>query len=476
MEKRHAYITTTLPYVNAEPHIGFAMEFIRADVTARILKEQGYEVFFNTGTEEHGLKLWNDAQKAGIEVQEYVDGYAEKFRSLIPLLGIDEQVHFIRTTDPHHEKAAQAFWLLCKERGFIYKKKYQIKYCVGCELEKTDSELDHGACPLHPNREIELIDEENYFFKFSQCQQVLQELYVSHPDFVVPSSRLNEISSFVSRGLEDFSISRLASKMPWGIPVPDDADHVMYVWFDALVNYISTLGWPENKDTFTSYWKEGSPIQYCGKDNLRQQAAMWQGMLYAAGLPFSRHIVVNGFVTADGGMKMSKSLGNVIAPSQVVEKYGRDALRYFLLREVMPFEDSPVTWERFDEAYHAHLANGLGNCVSRVLKMAVSYDAFPEGDREVRDITYPRFDYKKALDEVWTRIGECDARIQSEEPYKVFKTDPERARKEVRELVSRIYEIGKNIQPFLPDTSEKIISSIIHKTTLEQSLFPRIES
>jgi methionyl-tRNA synthetase len=379
MADKAFYITTTLPYVNSEPHVGFAMEIVRADIIARSKKLQGYDVFFNTGTDEHGQKLADSAQKAGVDVKAYVDEYATKFRELIPLLGISEDIHFVRTTDSHHEAAAQEFWNRVLKNGHIYKKNYSAKYCVGCEENKTESDLVDGHCPIHPNLEIEIINEENYFFKFSEFGDRLLALYDSIEkegrSFVVPGFRLNEMREFVKRGLEDFSISRLRSKMSWGIAVPNDPDHVMYVWFDALVNYISTLGWPEDTHQFERFWKgkDGTPVQYCGKDNTRFQAVMWQAMLMAADLPPSHTIVVNGFITS-GGQKMSKSLGNVISPVDIVREYGTDAFRYFVARELQPFEDSDFTLERFKEAYNAKLANGIGNLVSRIMKMATSND------------------------------------------------------------------------------------------------------
>ena len=233
---KNFYITTTLPYVNNDPHVGFAMEIIRADAVARVKKLQGFDVFFNTGTDEHGQKLLTDATKAGKDVKAYVDEYAAKFKGLKELLNISDDVHFIRTTDERHVKAAQEFWKICDKNGYIYKKNYETKYCVGCELEKTDSELVDGKCPIHPNKEIELRNEENYFFKFSAFGERLLKLYEENPQLVIPDFRFNEIKSFVKAGLEDFSISRLKSKMSWGVPVPGDDDHVMYVWFDALVN------------------------------------------------------------------------------------------------------------------------------------------------------------------------------------------------------------------------------------------------
>src|SRR3990167_864202 len=275
------YITTTLPYVNSDPHVGFAMELIRADVIARFRRLMGEEVMFNTGTDEHGLKIYREAQKKSENPQKYCDEYASKFENLKKALNLS-YTNFIRTTDPKHMKAAQEFWRRCGRNDDIYKKMYKTKYCVGCELEKTDSELVDGQCPIHPTMELEIIEEENYFFRFSKYQQKLIDLYENNPRFVVPDFRLNEIKQFVKNGLHDFSISRLKSKMPWGVDVPDDPDHVMYVWFDALVNYISILSWPDDEENFKKWWPV---VQIAGKDNLRQQCAIWQAMLMSAGLP-----------------------------------------------------------------------------------------------------------------------------------------------------------------------------------------------
>jgi methionyl-tRNA synthetase len=464
--------------VNAEPHIGFAMELVRADVIARSKKLQGFDVFFNTGTDEHGQKLLAGAKEAGKDVKEYVDQFAESFKRLPQALGITEDLHFIRTTDKHHEKAAQHFWELCDKAGFIYKKNYQIKYCVGCELEKTDSELIDGRCILHPNREIELIDEENYFFKFSAFQDKLLDLYDKKPDFVIPDFRFNEIKSFVKNGLEDFSISRLKEKMSWGVPVPNDPKHVMYVWFDALVNYISTLGWPEDKENFKKYWEEGTPIQYCGKDNLRQQGAMWQAMLMAAYLPNTDHIVVNGFITGDGGVKMSKSLGNTVNPFDLVDEYGTDAVRFFLLKELSNFEDSPFTIQRFKASYNAGLANGLGNLVSRIMKMASDNLEEPVSIPELEDMGkyfeyLHKFEINKATDYVWAEIASMDLFIQQNEPFKVIKTDRESGQKMISDLVTKLYSVARMLNPFLPDTSSKIKDLIKQNRSPEKPLFLR---
>lgn len=368
------YITTTLPYVNAQPHIGFGLEIVAADVIARWQRMRGEAVIFNTGTDEHGQKIYQEAVAANLDPQAYTDQNAAYFRQLVSELDLEE-VRFIRTTDPQHVAAAQEFWRRCAanvdpETGLadIYKDTQEIHYCVGCELEKQASELEDGRCPLHPNKTLETRTEENYFFRFSRYQSALLELYQSQPTFVQPSTKLNEIQAFVAGGLKDFSISRLKAKMPWGVPVPDDDQHVFYVWFDALVNYISTLGWPESgaDSEFTQFWPG---VQVAGKDNLRQQSAMWQAMLLSAGEVPSQQILINGFISIDG-QKMSKSLGNVIAPAQMVTRYGSDATR-FLLMQLGPFgTDMDASWEKFDTQYTAVLANSIGNTCSRISAMA----------------------------------------------------------------------------------------------------------
>lgn len=480
------YITTTLPYVNAEPHVGFAMEIIRADAIARAKMLDGYEVFFNTGTDEHGQKLFEAAAKAGQEPQAYVDEYAEKFRGLIALLGIHESVHFIRTTDKHHEHAAQIFWKKVSDNGFIYKKQYSSKYCVGCEENKTDTELNsEGRCPIHPNRDIEIREEENYFFKFSAFEDKLLALYESYPDLVIPSFRMNEMREFIKRGLEDFSISRLKKNMSWGVSVPGDDAHVMYVWFDALTNYISTLGWPEDTETFNRYWKEGTPVQYCGKDNTRFQSVMWQAMLLAAELPTTRHIIVNGFINS-GGQKMSKSLGNVVSPYDVIAVFSAvagerasDVLRYYLLRHMNSFEDSDMTMESINEAYQAHLANGLGNLVSRIMTLSEThceaFDELPtvEQSSAIKD-AIESFDIQKAMNHIWDRVGETDQKIQLTKPFSVVKEDKGAGVEIIRSLVSDLYGIAISLAPFMPKTSEAIIDCIRDNKKPEAPLFNRL--
>lgn len=473
------YLTTTLPYVNADLHMGHALEMVRADSFVRFKKLQGFDVFFNSGTDEHGMKIYEKALEKGREPQGFVDDAFFRFKEQIKSFGMIEDLVLIRTTDKKHEEAAQRFWGEVKKNGFIYKKNYQTKYCVGCEEEKTDSELVDGKCPIHTNRELEIIDEENYFFAFSKFQKSLLDFYKERPDFVIPGFRYNEIIAFVERGLEDFSISRLKSKMPWGISVPDDSEHVMYVWFDALVNYISTLGWgSQSDDNFKKYWLEGNPTQYCGKDNTRFQAVMWQAMLMAAGVKNSYQIVVDGHITAEGGVKMSKTLGNVVDPKEISAEYGIDALRYFLLREISSFEDSPFTKERFKEAYNANLANGLGNLVSRIMKMAADNLEEPVKISESEDMKeyfgiFETFDLKKAADFVWEKIGEMDKFIQENQPFKVVKTDSEKGKEMIQSLVVRLYSVARMLNPLLPETSIKIKSLIKENKTPGMPLFAR---
>lgn len=488
MNRKSFYITTTLPYINAPLHMGHALEFIRADSIARYKKLQGYDVFFNTGTDEHGLKIFEKAQEKNIPVQEFVNQSFETFKEQVKMFGISQDVHFIRTTDVKHIKLAQSFWQKVAENGYIYKKNYQAKYCVGCESEKTNSELtEKGECPEHPDRELKIIDEENYFFKYSSFTKKLLEFYEKNPNFIILDFRFHEIKNFVKRGLQDFSISRLKEKMPWGIPVPGDETQVMYVWFDALVNYIATLADEkiENIDDlietekFKKYWVDGMPTQYCGKDNTRFQGAMWQAMLMAAELPNSHQVIVNGFITGEGGIRMSKSFGNGVDPKDIVAEYGTDALRYFLLREVSSFEDSPFTLERFKDAYNSGLANGLGNLASRILTLSEKYldnlkikkSSLPKDFTE----NLEKFDLQKATEYIWNKIGELDKRIQETEPFKIIKTDEKKGKELITENVLKLYEIAEMLNPIMPETNIKLKKLIEENKKPETPLFLRKE-
>jgi len=458
------YITTTLPYVNAPLHLGHSLELVYADIIARFKKQMGYDVIFNTGTDEHGLKIYRKAQEENKDPQQYVDEYAERFKNLLQFLNISN-THFIRTTDKHHILAAQKFWELCKKNGDIYKGFYKVKYCVGCELEKTDSELVDGRCPLHPNLELEIIEEENYFFKFSKYQQKLIDLYKNNPNFIVPEFRLKEIENFVNSGIADFSISRLKSKMPWGIDVPDDPNQVMYVWFDALINYISTLGWPNDLETFNDFWPG---VQIAGKDNLRQQSAIWQAMLFSAGIAPSKQIIIHGFITAFG-QKMSKTVGNVIYPQDILKKYNVDALRFWLASEIPPFEDGDFSWEKFNQVYNGRLVDGLGNFYSRVLGLAVKVNQINSNNsldkeieekiKKIKESVYEKLEkylFNEAIGDIWELISFGDLYIERTKPWQDYDEN------KIFNLIAILDNVATLIYPFMPATSQKITESIIN--------------
>ncbi len=474
------YITTTIPYVNADPHIGFALEIIQADTLARYHRMLGDSVFHNFGSDEHGIKIYKKALENKKDPQAYVDEYAKKFKDLREALNLQYD-SFVRTTDPHHIKAAQEFWKICDKNGDIYKKAYKVKYCVGCEMEKTDSELINGFCEFHPGLPLEIIEEENYFFKFSKYQKSLLEFYKKTPQFVVPESKYNEIKTFVEGGLQDFSISRLKAKMPWGVPVPGDDNHVMYVWFDALVNYISVLGWPDELENYKKFWPG---IQTAGKDNLRQQSAIWQAMLLSAGLPNSKQIFIHGFIQS-GGQRMSKSLGNVVDPIAYVKNYGTDALRYYLLAKIHPTEDSDFTEEKFKETYNADLANNLGNLVARVAKLCETANYAEMGaDQPERAHIIELDEYSKALGEyrfhdaikfVFNKVVDLNHYIDAQKPWDLIKNNSTQTEGVLAHCVDQLQEIAALLAPFLPETSEKITKQFKGpKIVPGPSLFPRV--
>jgi len=479
VKKERIYITTTLPYVNSDPHIGFALEIVQADSIARYKRILGDSVFFNTGTDEHGQKIWEASQKEGLDVQDYVDKYAKKFDDLKEALNLSYD-NFVRTTDDSHVKAAQEFWKRADAKGDIYKKKYSGNYCVGHEAYLTERDLVDGKCPDHPNTPMQVVEEENYFFKASNYSKEIKD-YLNTDGVITPEFRRQEALNLVKEGMEDFSISRLKSKMSWGIPVPGDDEHVMYVWFDALVNYISTLGWPE-KNNFDEFWSGGKTIQMAGKDQVRFQSLMWQTMLMSVGVKNTKQIFYHGFITSEG-QKISKSIGNVINPIEVVKKYGTDAVRYYLLRHIHPYDDSDFTEERFVDSYNAHLANGIGNLTARVLKMAsdyeVDYDAkdkeevwFSKDNRQYIDYL-DKYEFNKALDWLWASVGALDEYIATEEPFKVIKVDEDKAKDIVKRSVLKLYEVAVLLEPILPDTSFKI-QQAVSKREKPESLFVRI--
>lgn len=474
------YLTTTLPYVNADPHIGNALEFIQADVLARTWRLSGEDVFFNTGTDEHGQKIWEAAEKKGQDVHAYVDHFSQEFKRLGESLDLSYDA-FIRTTDPGHYAAAAEMWRRCEKTGDIYKKKYSGLYCVGCEAFKTEHEIIDGHCELHPSLTPEVIEEENYFFRLSKYTNELLT-YLDRDGVIIPEWRREEAVNFVKQGLQDFSISREKHRLTWGVPVPGDDSQVMYVWFDALTSYISTLGWPDDADgKFKKYWAGGQVLQLGGKDQVRFQSVMWQAMLMSAGVKNSDKVFYHGFINS-GGQRMSKSLGNVINPYELVEKYGTDATRYLMLRHVHPVEDSDITWERLDEWYLANLVNGLGNLVARVMKLAEEHlpapvvltaeDTTPE--KAFTDLI-EAFKFNEAMDLVWEHIGKGDEYMTAEEPYKKVKDEATKAAgvADIEKLVVHIAKIAVHLAPILPTTGEAILVAV-RENKKPENLFPRL--
>ncbi len=487
MKKDSFYITTTIPYVNADPHIGFALELVQSDAIARYQRLIGKDVFFSTGTDEYGQKIWEASQKEGKNAQDYVDCYAQKFLELKDILNLSYN-NFIRTTNKEHIMAAQEFWRLCEEKGDICKKIYKGLYCVGCEKFITEKDLMDGKCSLHPTKKPEMVEEENYFFRLTNYKKQLLE-YLLNKQVIFPEWRRKEAIDFAQDGMEDFSISRNKERFSWGIPIPGNDTQVMYVWFGAFVNYISTLGWPASAEAsagkpnskeslFEKFWVNGETVQTAGKDMVKFQSVMWQGMLMSAGFPTTDTIIYHGFITGEGGIKMSKSIGNVINPNDIVKEYGTDALRYFLLREISSFEDSPFTMERFKDAYNANLANGLGNLVSRILTLSEKYLAkcpeIPEkSDFKEYFSFFEKFDLKQTADFIWNKIGELDKFIQETEPFKVVKVDEEKGKKMIGELVVRLYQIARMLNPIMPETSSILKKFIRENKKPETPLFPR---
>ena len=487
------YITTSIPYVNAPPHIGHALEFAQADAIARWRRMRGDDVFFLTGTDEHGAKIARAAEAAGKDTQVFVDEQSQRFRDLVVKLSILPS-DMIRTSDKErHWPGAQEMWKRITDRGDMYKGVYKGLYCVGHEAFVTERDLKDGVCEDH-GKKPEYIEEENYFFHLSEyaaeVKRQIEEGYLE----VVPRSRRNEILAFLSEKVEDISFSRPARDIPWGIPVPGDSSNTMYVWCDALTNYISALGFGGSSDErMRTYWP--CDVHLVGKDIARFHALIWPAMLLSAGLPLPKRIFVHGHIHS-GGKKMSKSLGNVIDPFSLIETYGAEAVRYILLGHVPAFGDTDLTLDRIHELYTAHLANGVGNLVSRVTAMSVQYfegsisrpldallasvpfksdiDVLDAGDRNlkvgdvtpktfIRDVTVPRYiisweRYRsdEALQEVMVLLRMLDRYIQDYEPFKLVKSDKEQVQAILWNLVSSIHHASYLLRPFLPGTADAI--------------------
>ena len=449
------YITTAIPYMNGDPHIGHAMDYCLADVYARYCRLCGAEVKFQAGTDEHGSKISQKADELGVEVKDFVDDKSRAFQDFIKKLGVS-YTDFVRTTDPEHEKRTQKIWE--KLQKHIYKATYEGWYCTGCERFVTDKEYDEngGYCPDHQKPYTKL-KEENYYLRIADFKDQIIKAIESEKMLILPEFRKKEILKLLVDS-PDVSISRPRTQLEWGITVPDDESQVMYVWIDALSNYITVLGYPDKK--ISDWWP--ADAQFVGKDILRFHAIIWPAMLLGLGLSLPRVLISHGMILADG-QKMSKSLGNVVDPNDVIDKYGLDAFRYFFLRHIDTFDDSDFTWAKFEEAYNNELANDLGNLVQRLATMAnkngivadkKSKMEFSEGYKVLMD----KFEFARAFDHVWGKVQGLNKRIDDEKPWELAKNgEKEKLDQCLNGLISDLRQVAIELSPFIPDTSDKIL-------------------
>ena len=475
------FVTTSIVYTNAAPHIGFAMELLQADVLARFARQQKMTTLFSTGTDEHGGKMAEKAAEQKLQPQAFVDGISQQYRDLAKLLNVSND-RFIRTTDAGHEQRAQIIWKNLEK--YIYKGSYEGWYCTGDEAFFTEQvvKANKGVCPNH-NRKYEKIKEENYFFKLTAFSDQIKKAIDDGSFRIVPASRKAEILSVFTEGLEDISISRPKDKISWGIPVPGDKTQVMYVWFEALMNYITVLGYPEHAD-FKSFWPAN--VQVIGKDILRFHAAIWPGMLMGLGLPLPKMLFVHGFINAEDGRKMSKTLGNVVAPKEVIDKYGVDTFRYFFLRHIPAYDDGNFSWKKLESAYNNELANELGNAVQRTMAMIVQYENgligdIPEPGHDTGQYKTALADCKfdRALDEVWEQVRGLNQYIEEQKPWVLAKDDKDGHLQEVLAYqVGCLLQITDMLEPFMPETATKIRhifqEGVIR--TPKTTLFPKAET
>jgi methionyl-tRNA synthetase len=482
MEKK-LYIATAIPYVNGTPHIGNALDYLLADIWTRYQKQNGHEVRFQVGTDEHGNKIAAKAAEAGIDPQTYTDQMYGNFETLMKKVGAS-YTDFIRTTDAHHVQSVQYIWQ--KLQPYIYKGSYQGWYCVGHEAFFTDKEVQatNGICPDHQTP-YQQISEDNYYFKTSAFSDQIKAAINDGTMQIVPEFRKNEFLELIKDGLPDVSVSRPRKSLTWGVPVPNDPDQIMYVWIDALANYITVIGYPDRAE-WQQYWP--ADVQVIGKDILRFHAGIWPAMLLGLGIALPKKLLVHGFVNV-GGAKMSKTVGNVVDPNEIIDTYGLDAFRYYFSRHIPTLDDGDFTWEKFENSYNNELGNDLGNLIQRVASMVMKYQAGVIGEAEqtehdmrIYHEAMENLEFNKAIDEVWNMVRSLNQYIDNVKPWGVAKglgKDPE-AEPHLAEILAHcagaLVQIGDLLVPFLPNaaaTIHQIFESGVIKLP-EGVLFPKI--
>ena len=482
--QKKLYITTAIPYVNGTPHIGNALDYLLADIWTRYQKQNGNEVRFQVGTDEHGNKIAAKATELGLSPKAYTDQMYPNFEKLMKKVGA-EYTDFVRTTDDHHVAAVQYIWKQLKP--YIYKGTYSGWYCMGHEAFFTDKEVQAtgGVCPDHQTP-YQQVSEENYFFKTSAFTDRIKEAINSGEMTIVPEFRKNEFLELIKDGLADVSVSRPKKSLTWGIPVPDDPDQIMYVWLDALANYITVIGYPDRQQEYTAFWP--ADVEVIGKDILRFHAGIWPAMLLGIGLQLPKKLLVHGFINI-GGAKISKTVGNVIDPNEIIDQYGVDAFRYFFSRHIPTLDDGDFTWEKFENAYNGELGNDLGNLIQRVSGMITRYQAGVIGEAEQTEHDMSLYheamdslEFNKAIDEVWGMVRSLNQYIDTVKPWEIakqVKTDPD-AEPHLTEVLAHcagaLVQIGDLLYPFMPATAQAIhatFESGIVKP-LDTVLFPKI--
>lgn len=466
-DKKPFYITSPIFYPNANLHLGHAYSVTLCDILARWQKLSGRGALFLTGADENTSTVIKASEAAGEDVPTYLDKISANFEKLFKDLNAENDV-FVRTTDKKHWAGAIKLWQALDKAGDIYKSKYTGHYCPNCAAFYTEKELLDGKCPVH-GTVPEMLEEENYFFRLSKYTKPIKEKIESGEIKIIPETRKNEILALLDRGLEDISFSRPKSAVPHAIPVPNDDSQVMYVWCDALTSYMSGVGYGSDEEMFQKYWP--ADVHLIGKDILRFHSAIWPAMLLSSGLLLPKTIFVHGLILS-GGQKMSKTLGNVIDPYELINEYGADAVRYYLARKISPFEDGDITRESFKDAYNGDLANGLGNLVSRIMKLAEdNLDAPVAPQPNTIPAEYisgiEKFEIQKAANLVWERIGDLDRKIQDTKPWE------SKDKGLISELVLELYTIARMLNPIMPETSQKIKELVKANKKPDAPLFAR---